>query len=111
MRRGSHCLWTTSEEGPVALITNPRAGTLPRAVVGTPSPVSAANRNCPSPAIVTPDSAPVPAAPLTAAQDHCVSVSVKADAPRVHGAIEVHGCGRLCRALRATSSHYEAACA
>jgi tetratricopeptide (TPR) repeat protein len=68
-RAQSRGLWTNSDEVPTAPTTQPRADTLPRAVVGTPSPASAANTNYRSPAIGNPDSEPAPATPLIAAAE------------------------------------------
>jgi len=68
-RAQSRGLWTSSDEVPIAPTTQPRADTLPRAVVGTPSPASVANTNYRSPAIGNPDSEPAPATPLIAAAE------------------------------------------
>jgi TolA-binding protein len=65
-RAQSRGLWTDGGEPPTAPSTQPRA-TLPRAVVGTPSPASAANSNYRSPSIGSDDQATGPEAPLTAA--------------------------------------------
>jgi tetratricopeptide (TPR) repeat protein len=75
-RAQSRGLWTNSDEVPIAPTTNPRAGTLPRAVVGTPSTASAANTNYRSPAIGNPDSEPAPAAPLAAAQEQLQAADI-----------------------------------
>jgi hypothetical protein len=69
-RAQSRGLWTDGGESPTAPSSQPRAETLPRAVVGTPDPASAANVNYRSPSIGNEDSQPPqePAAtPLAAA--------------------------------------------
>ena len=77
-RAQSRGLWTNSDEVPIAPTTQPRADTLPRAVVGTPSPTSAANTNYRSPAIGNPESQPAPDLPPTAALEQ----------PRVHAELQ-----------------------
>lgn len=67
-RAQSRGLWTGGGEVPATPTTQPRAGTLPRAVVGTPDPASAANTNYRSPSIGTLDSQPAAPLPLTAAE-------------------------------------------
>lgn len=66
-RAQSRGLWTTGGTEPTAPTTPARAGTLPRAVVGTPSPASPANTNYRSPTIGSLDSEPAQALPPTAA--------------------------------------------
>ena len=67
-RAQSRGLWTNSDEVPVAPTAPSRSGTLPRAVVGTPSPASAANTNYRSPVIGSSDSQPAQALPPSAAE-------------------------------------------
>ncbi|HET8938128.1 MAG TPA: tetratricopeptide repeat protein [Polyangiales bacterium] len=62
----SRGLWTDGGDVPTAPSSQPRAGTLPRAVVGTPSPASAANTNYRSPSIGALD--PQASAPPSAAE-------------------------------------------
>ena len=67
-RAQSRGLWTNSDEAPAAPTTQPHAGTLPRAVVGTPNPASAANTNYRSPVIGNTDSQTAQDLPLSAAE-------------------------------------------
>ncbi|HTU57532.1 MAG TPA: hypothetical protein VMF89_03845, partial [Polyangiales bacterium] len=88
-RAQSRGLWTNSDEVPIAPTTQPRAGTLPRAVVGTPSPASAANTNYRSPAIGNPDSEPAPHMPPTAAEQPRIPAELQGDINDPH-TLSVH---------------------